>query len=582
MKHLSKNQQRLRTLQGSIVAFYVVVMVVFFYLSVGKSLVFTNQILGLVFLSLTTDTFLLVVHFFRSPGHHGKLSFDSSKLTIIITAYKSEDVIAETISNALSHVPAERIFVVCDLTPDKEIQENVAAIASRMGVRVFKNARNLNKALGISNAIKHVDTPYVLTIDDDTYIGKVFIPTSLLDDGFSAVAFNVMPKETGRIVTKFQTFEYRKSMFLGKHLRSSVGAIGNVSGAIGLFHTDDLVRQSSLHSGQFGGEDQQRTLLVHLESERKGVVFMDSLVPTDAPATWKALFRQRAYMWNFATHELFALSWKAIFSKKTHWLLKAERAYNLFILLTEPLRVFLWLVMFTRPFATLVLLLFFVLMSLLSWFKTGRKDPLWVVLLFPLYSKFNSLGRFVGHFWWFPTKYEYIFKKKLHKLISGRKLLLEYSLVAILLLALWPLAGVRFYEAKGKYVIGSLFSSKDDGVSIQEATMAPFSPRGNMVGDAETVSETSTNISPSYAGSGFYIVFATQGDGQIHVARKAINQYVAETKSTPLSNREQSRAEYSLIKTAQVFQSTQTRRVKVGGLYRISKEEIEKVLTTPR
>ena len=43
--------------------------------------------------------------------------------------------------------------------------------------------------------------------------------------------------ETGTLVNRIQTYEYRKSMVLGKALMSDLGAVANVSGAVGLFRT---------------------------------------------------------------------------------------------------------------------------------------------------------------------------------------------------------------------------------------------------------------------------------------------------------------------------------------------------------
>src|SRR6202007_1364109 len=110
-----------------------------------------------------------------------------------------------------------------------------------------------------------------------------------------AVAFNVLPIRSETLINELQQFEYRQSMQLGKNVRAADGSIGNISGAIGLFKTADLIKQVTRHSGQFAGEDEQRTLLVHLFSEGKGITYTDTTVNTEAPATWLSLYRQRAY-----------------------------------------------------------------------------------------------------------------------------------------------------------------------------------------------------------------------------------------------------------------------------------------------
>lgn len=528
-----------------------------FYLSVGQG-VFSNYWLGLVFLPLITDFLLLAIKLPKKGVDHKNLSCDPSKLTIIITAYISEDCIAETIQNAMVHVPSNQIIVVCDKTRNPKDQEAVARIARSMGTQVVINENNLNKALGISNAISMVKTPYVVTIDDDTYIGGILIPTSLLDDGYSAVAFNVMPKPTGKLVNKFQIFEYRKSMQLGKNLGSRNGAISNISGAIGLFRTEDLIHQAHLHSGQFGGEDQQRTILVNLYSQGKGVVFMDALVPTDAPDSWKSLYRQRAYMWNFANHELFWLQLREILSPRTHYSLKLERSYTMFLLLTDPMRIFLWIFMLSRPMAVLILYVLFAFLDVLSWLKTGRKDPLWIALLFPLYSKFNAFCRFIGHFWWFKTKHEYLFRRKFHQLIRGRKLVLEYAGVAVILLSLWPLASHRFVEARGPEITRGtintarfIYLNTIDFLGIEEKQSFALQ-------DAPNDS---------------YSVTAASGDGLTHVSRMAIDKYLSENTDQLRDALQLTIAENYLTRNSQTTNNG-TRLVSSGDKFEFSETEI--------
>lgn len=117
-------------------------------------------------------------------------------LTIVIPTYNGGDVLKETIKQAHKHVRLDQIIVVSDASTD-----NTAEIARRAGVRVIVNKRNLQKARSINAAMPHVRTPYVLLLDDDTLIGETFIPTSLLDEGYTAVAFNVMPLKEDRYLT---------------------------------------------------------------------------------------------------------------------------------------------------------------------------------------------------------------------------------------------------------------------------------------------------------------------------------------------------------------------------------------------
>ncbi len=433
--------QILSGITGSLLAiFFLFFSVGYFYTQIlADSSIFGSFLLGVVFLSASTDGLFLLLNIFRKPMKAAQLSFKSEKLSIIIACYNGESVISETVRQASLKVPKSRIYVISDASTDKT---NI--IVKALGVNLIVNEENKNKALSISHAIHNIKTPYVLILDDDTHIEETFIPTSLLDDGYAAVAFNVMPESTGTLVNMLQQFEYRKSMILGKELRAEVGAIGNVSGAIGLFRTDDLVQQIETHSGQFGGEDQQRTMMVHLESQGKGIAYVDSIVLTEAPNTFYKLFRQRYRSWNCSTHETFFLNLQVILSPKLHYLLKFERAYLLFILLTDPIRMLFIFHIFLFPINFLILYSFYVLLETMCWLKTGRKDTYLIVLLSPLYGLLKTIARFIAHFWWFKLKYDYLVKKKFHRYITGRFLIVEYFFVAILLFFLWFFAVSRY------------------------------------------------------------------------------------------------------------------------------------------
>ncbi len=419
----------------------------YFYVAAYSGKIWEHVILAALFLPLATDGFFLSWHLMRRPSRVRNASFDWRKVTIIIPCYNGEKIIGETIRQALRHVSKHQIIVVSDTSSDKTV-----GVVRPYGVKIIENTVNMNKALSISSAMKHVTTEYVLPLDDDTLIGGTFIPTSLLDEGYSAVAFNVMPEETGTLLNKLQIFEYRKSMYLGKNIRSSVGAIGNVSGAIGLFRTKDLLEQVRLHSGQFGGEDQQRTMLVHLIGQGKGIVYADSAVHTLVPETLRQLFRQRAYRWGMAVHETFVLCLMMIASPRTHYILKAERAYLLFVFLTDPIRMVFWPLLFLNPRLFGTLFLFYLFLETLSWLKTGRQDPWYVVALSPLYALVRNVARFVAHFYWFKVKFDYLVKRKFHRFITDRRLIAEYAVVTGILLIFWVVTLHNVFTVGGRRI----------------------------------------------------------------------------------------------------------------------------------
>jgi cellulose synthase/poly-beta-1,6-N-acetylglucosamine synthase-like glycosyltransferase len=387
---------------------------------------------GIAFL-LGTDGLLLAFSTGRrTPVVSRGPAVRQGDVSVIIACYNGSDVIGETLESLLVHVAPENIIVVSDCSTDDTV-----AVARSYGVRVVENRFNRNKPLSVSRVAPMVTTPYTLIIDDDTHVGSEPIPVELLDQGAAAVAFDVMPIETGTLVNQMQTYEYRKSMTLAKALMSDVGAVANVSGAVGLFRTADLRRQASRHSGHFPGEDLQRTLLAHLESEGRGVAFSSNQVETLAPESWRELYGQRAKKWGPAEHELLFLNFKLMLDHRVHYSLRYERGYSVFVLLTDPLRMLFFATLLFSPSYFVFLYFLYLPLEGVAWLRTGRKDPLGVVLLAPIYNLFKLIARFRAHFQWFRLKWDYLFRYQYHRLVAGRNLLVEYSGVVGVLAVAW-------------------------------------------------------------------------------------------------------------------------------------------------
>lgn len=387
---------------------------------------------GIAFL-LGTDGLLLVFATGRRvPLPSVRPAVIQPDVSVIIACYNGTDVIGDTLERLLPHVAPEHIIVVSDCSTD-----DTAAVARSYGVRVVENRFNRNKALSINRVAPMITTPYTLILDDDTHVGPEALPVELLDHGAAGVAFDVMPIPTGTLVNQMQTYEYRKSMTLGKALLSDVGAVGNVSGAIGLFRTADLRNQARRHSGHFPGEDLQRTLLAHLESEGQGVAFSANRVVTLAPKSWAELFGQRSIKWGPAEHELLFLNLRLLLNARIHYSLRYERAYSVFVLLTDPVRMLFFAAMVMSPMYFGFVYLIYLPLELLAWLRLGRRDPFRVVLLSPLYNLFKLVARFRAHFRWFRMKWNYLFTHRYHRLVTDRNLLVEYAGVAVVLAVAW-------------------------------------------------------------------------------------------------------------------------------------------------
>ncbi len=391
-------------------------------------------VLALGFL-LLSDGLYLIIHAFLRPHYYTGTECEPDHLTVVLSTHNAGQSIVRTIEGAQRHVPPDQILIVSDTSTD-----DTAEIATSLGVRVRENAVNLNKALTISRIAPEIATRYTLILDDDTYIGDATIPTSLLDDGYDAVAFNVMPERENTLVNKFQQYEYRKNMFLTKSLRAGSASVGNVSGAIGLYHTKDVQLQSAYHSGFFGGEDQERTTLTYLLGTGKGATYTDSIVLAEAPHTWWELFRQRGIKfgggWGAAHLNILFLYFRLLVSRRAKFALKFEKGYQVFITLTDPLRLVLFPLLLWDPAGFLIIYAAYAGLETILWCWTKRQDSFLIVILSPMYGIFNTIGRFVAFPFWVKNRCDFVVRKKFHRRVGKRNLVLEYGLIIFTMVGL--------------------------------------------------------------------------------------------------------------------------------------------------
>jgi len=317
---------------------------------------------------------------------------DLSKVTVIIPSYNGAAHIAATITDLLLRFPGNQIIISSNGSKD-----TTCDIGHKMGVLVMEIAEPIGKVEAINRALDMVETPYVLILDDDTLIGNAIIPTTALDDGHGGVAFRVLPIKNG-FWSQMQLHEYRKSMDVGRKYHNRSATVQNISGAIGLFRVSELLRQTKIHTGEFSGEDLQRTLLVHLSRETSGgIVMSDSIVETLAPSDFITLFRQRVYGWYPGFLANFHLYAKLLTKRKIPLRLRIEAFYNTIVLaLLDPIRLLSLPILLFNPVYLIFFYLVYVLLETVPYFTMGRNEPYWVILLFPIYGVFNFITRMLS------------------------------------------------------------------------------------------------------------------------------------------------------------------------------------------
>lgn len=334
---------------------------------------------------------------------------DPKLVTAVIACRNGAHELQRTLSDLAGLMPPARIMVVDDGSDD-----TTAAVAQAFGCEVHRFEKSRGKAAAIHYALHHVQTPYVLLLDDDTRMGSARIPTSLLlEEGYDAVAFHVLPDRRSRdgahgrnFLGALQRYEYGKSMEIGKRFHDATQSVSCVSGAAGLFRTADLNRLHHQHSGVFQGEDLQRTIIHLLAGHR--VVFANEPVWTVAPWTWGRWMRQRLWGWYPGLYHQTPNFVRLLVRRRVSWRLRYEMAYNLYTVLSDPLKVLSMIAIIAIPglrWWGAVLYLAYLVFELYPWQVvrvpgTDQRAPVRVLLLYPFYGGLNTLLRTASFATW--------------------------------------------------------------------------------------------------------------------------------------------------------------------------------------
>jgi len=363
----------------------------------------------IVGLFLVVDALKVAVEIWNRPVRRS-FTADLTKVTALVPTHNGRLVLRETLNDLLkAGLPPDRIVVIDDGSTDGTHQ-----ILEEMKVRFYRIPQ-MGKVSAVNFGIHRVTTPYVLLLDDDTRLGAAKIPTSLLES-FDAVAFNVVPDRRDRygprgssLLACLQRYEYCKSMDIGRRFQDATASISCVSGAIGLFKRERLQSFHHKHSGVFQGEDLQRTIIELLNDGN--VVFADEPVWTVVPDKVVALARQRMAGWYPAHYHMFFSYARLLFRRSSPWRLRHEMAYCLFVVLTEPFRIWsLALIVYHRLwwqlgilYALYLLLETYPFLIIQREFDTGKR---WIVLLlYPAFGLANAVLRVVAAFVWFWKRF---------------------------------------------------------------------------------------------------------------------------------------------------------------------------------
>lgn len=369
----------------------------------------TNSLTFVVLFCALVDFLKLLVELL-GRNEERRFTSDPTLVTAVIASRNGASQLPGTIGELRKFLPPERILVVDDGSTD-----DTGKVAAALGCQVHRFDRGKGKAGAVNYAVHRVRTPYTLLLDDDTRLGGARIPTSLLsEDGFDAVAFHVLPDRRNRegsrgnnFLGSLQRYEYGKSMEIGKRFHDVTHSVSCISGAVGLFRTADLDRLHHRHTGVFQAEDLQRTI-IHL-LDRNRIVFANEPVWTVAPATFWGWLKQRLTGWYPGLYHQLANFIRLLFKRGISWRLRYEMAYNLYMVVSDPLKTWSIIMIAITPALRwwgLVLYLVYLAFELYPYWVVRipgdrRRAPILVLLFYPIYGAINTVLRTASVVTWF-------------------------------------------------------------------------------------------------------------------------------------------------------------------------------------
>lgn len=223
---------------------------------------------------------------------------------VVIAGLNEADGLERSLSNVWGCYPRLEIVIVDDGSTDgmSEIANRFARHHS--GVKVITKKRG-GKSSAMNAALPLTHAEVVVIVDADSSLSRQAIwevVQPLSDPNVAAVSGNVMVRNTtSNLLTYLQSFEYLRSILVGRLFSGRMGILGIVSGAFGAFRRSALDRVGAWDVGP--GEDEDivlrlRKLGYRIEFAPRAECY------TDVPETLKVLVKQRRrWEWAVVTFE---------------------------------------------------------------------------------------------------------------------------------------------------------------------------------------------------------------------------------------------------------------------------------------
>lgn len=215
-------------------------------------------------------------------------------ITVLVPAYNEEGYVGRTITGLLeASYPDDkkRIIVVDDGSTDGTYAEAQQYESETVTVVTKENG---GKYSALNYGLLFADTEIIVTVDADSIIGgnalRDIVAPLEADPEIGAVASNVRIFNRESLVEKCQTLEYIFGINTYRRVFDHFGAVSVVPGCLGAYRRS-VLDEIHGYDPETLTEDFDTTLKVLKQGYK--IRFSDAVVYTEAPDTWRDLYKQR-------------------------------------------------------------------------------------------------------------------------------------------------------------------------------------------------------------------------------------------------------------------------------------------------
>ncbi|RQR47352.1 glycosyltransferase family 2 protein [Burkholderia sp. Bp9126] len=234
-------------------------------------------------------------------------------VSIIVPAFNEEKVIAATVDSLLTNDYTNMEIIVIDDGSQDDTRNIVNSIANvNAHVKLISLPHNSGKAHALNTGIAAANSDYIVSVDADTIVAPDFvrrIVAPLVCAEADAVAGNIKVGNRRCIKAKFQSLEYICSLNTTRTLQDACRAITTLPGAGSAFRKSAVVAVGGFTSNT-RAEDTELTLKL-AQWNFRAVYQPEAVAYTEAPVTWRGLFRQR-WRWIYGNMQCAGLHLKNI------------------------------------------------------------------------------------------------------------------------------------------------------------------------------------------------------------------------------------------------------------------------------